>query len=163
MIPDIKQEILLVTYKDKQEEAITRLARVGYDHTVGFLDGGFDTWKNSGKDFEVSNRINADELEAEYETDKPLIIDVRKKSEFDAEHVVGAINVPLNEINQHLSQFPKDKPFVLHCAGGYRSMIAASILKQRGWQDFTDVRGGFEAISKTTLPKTAYVCPSTLL
>jgi len=163
MIPNIKQEILLVTYKDKQEEAITRLARVGYDHTVGFLDGGFDTWKNSGKDFEVSKRINADELEAEYKTDKPLIIDVRKKSEFDSEHVVGAINVPLNEINQHLSQFPKDKPFVLHCAGGYRSMIAASILKQRGWQDFTDVRGGFEAISKTTLPKTAYVCPSTLL
>ncbi|SIR23047.1 MBL fold metallo-hydrolase [Maribacter ulvicola] len=163
MIPDIQQEILLVTYKDKQEEAITRLARVGYDKTVGFLDGGFDTWKNSGKDFEVSKRIHADELETEYKTDKPLIIDVRKKSEFDSEHVVGAINVPLNEINQHLSQFPKDKPFVLHCAGGYRSMIAASILKQRGWKDFTDVKRGFEAISKTTVPKSEYVCPSTLL
>ncbi|WP_300022851.1 rhodanese-like domain-containing protein [uncultured Maribacter sp.] len=163
MIPDIQQEILLVTYKDKQEEAITRLARVGYDNTVGFLDGGFDSWKNSGKEFEVSQRINATQLEDEYKADKPLIIDVRKKSEFDSEHVIDAINVPLNEINEHLAQFPKDKPFVLHCAGGYRSMIAASILKQRGWKDFTDVIGGFEAISKTTVPKTAYICPSTLL
>lgn len=163
MIPDIQQEILLVTYKDKQEEAITRLARVGYDNTVGFLDGGFDSWKNSGKEFEVSQRINATQLEDEYKADKPLIIDVRKKSEFDSEHVIDAINVPLKEINEHLAQFPKYKPFVLHCAGGYRSMIAASILKQRGWKDFTDVIGGFEAISKTTVPKTAYVCPSTLL
>ncbi|WP_437372672.1 MBL fold metallo-hydrolase [Maribacter litoralis] len=163
MIPDIKQEILLVTYKDKQEEAITRLARVGYDHTVGFLDGGFDSWKNSGKDFETIKRIDASNLEASYSKDNSLIIDVRKKSEFDSEHVIDAINVPLNEINQHLAQFPKDKPFVLHCAGGYRSMIAASILKQRGWKEFTDVRGGFEAISKTNLPKTEYVCPSTLL
>ena len=163
MIPDIQQEILLVTYKDKQEEAITRLARVGYDNTVGFLDGGFDSWKNSGKEFEITERIDATQLEDEYKNNKPVIIDVRKKSEFDSEHVIDAINVPLNEINEHLAQFPKDKPFVLHCAGGYRSMIAASILKQRGWKDFTDVIGGFEAISKTTVPKTAYVCPSTLL
>ncbi|SFR77211.1 MBL fold metallo-hydrolase [Maribacter stanieri] len=163
MIPDIKQEILLVTYKDKEEEAITRLARVGYDNTVGFLKGGFDSWKEAKKDYETSDRIDGKELEALYATKKPFIIDVRKKSEFDSEHVVGAINVPLNEINQHLSQFPKDKPFVLHCAGGYRSMIAASILKQRGWQDFTDVRGGFEAISKTSIPTSEYVCPSTLL
>jgi len=95
--------------------------------------------------------------------EKPLIIDVRKKSEFDSEHVIGAINVPLNEINQHLAQFPKDNPFVLHCAGGYRSMIASSILKQRGWEDFTDVTGGFEAISETSIPKSEYVCPSTML
>ncbi|WP_036155406.1 MBL fold metallo-hydrolase [Maribacter forsetii] len=163
MIPDIQQEILLVTYKDKQEEAITRLARVGYDNTVGFLEGGFDTWKNSGKEFEVTERIDATQLEDDYKNNRPVIIDVRKKSEFDSEHVIDAINVPLNEINEHLAQFPKDKSFVLHCAGGYRSMIAASILKQRGWKDFTDVIGGFEAISKTTVPKTAYVCPSTLL
>ena len=163
MIPDIKQEILLVTYEDKEKEAITRLSRVGYDNTVGFIKGGFDAWKKSGKDVEVSNRIDSSELETLYKNKKPLIIDVRKKSEFDSEHVIGAINVPLNEINQHLAQFPKDKPFVLHCAGGYRSMIAASILKQRGWQDFTDVRGGFDAISKTSIPKSEYVCPSTLL
>ena len=163
MIPDIKQEILLVTYEDKEKEAITRLSRVGYDNTVGFLKGGFDAWEKSGKDFEVTKRIDGSELETLYKNKKPLIIDVRKKSEFDSEHVIGAINVPLNEINQHLAQFPKDKPFVLHCAGGYRSMIAASILKQRGWLDFTDVRGGFEDISKTSILKSEYVCPSTLL
>lgn len=163
MIPDIQQEILLVTYADKEEEAITRLSRVGYDNTIGFLKGGFDTWKKSGKDFEVTHRITVDELKKAMDDEKPLIIDVRKKSEYDSEHVIGAINVPLNEINQHLSQFPKDRSFVLHCAGGYRSMVAASILKQRGWNDFADVIGGFEAISTTKIPKSEYVCPSTLL
>ncbi len=163
MIPDIQQEILLVTYKDKEEEAITRLSRVGYDNTVGFLKGGFDSWKDGGKEYETTKRITAIELERSIKDEKPMIIDVRKKSEFDSEHIIGAINVPLNEINQHLAQFPKDSPFVLHCAGGYRSMIAASILKQRGWEDFTDVTGGFEAISETSIPKSEYVCPSTLL
>jgi glyoxylase-like metal-dependent hydrolase (beta-lactamase superfamily II)/rhodanese-related sulfurtransferase len=163
MIPDIQQEILLVTYKDKEEEAITRLSRVGYDNTVGFLKGGFDTWKDSGKDYETSKRITATELKNSMSDEKPLIIDVRKKSEFDSEHVIGAINVPLNEINKHLAQFPKDNPFVLHCAGGYRSMIAASILKQRGWEDFADVTRGFDAISETDIPKSEYVCPSTML
>lgn len=163
MIPDIKQEILLVTYEGKEEEAITRLSRVGYDNTVGFLNGGFEAWKDSGKEFEIANRISAEELEMAMKDEKPLIIDVRKKSEYDSEHLLGAINIPLNEINQHLAEFPKESTFVLHCAGGYRSMIAASILKQRGWQDFADVKGGFEALSKTDLPKSEYVCPSTLL
>lgn len=163
MIPDIKQEILLVTYDGKEEEAITRLSRVGYDHTVGFLKGGFDSWKDAGKDFEMVSRMSATELEEAMKDEKPLIIDVRKKSEYDSEHLIGAINIPLNEINQHLAEFPKDNTFVLHCAGGYRSMIAASILRQRGWQDFTDVRGGFEDLSKTALPKSEYVCPSTML
>lgn len=163
MIPDIKQEILLVTYKDKEEEAITRLSRVGYDNTVGFINGGFDAWKNSGKEFETANRVSAKELEEAMKDEKPLIIDVRKKSEFDSEHLLGAINIPLNEINLHLAEFPKESTFVLHCAGGYRSMIASSILKQRGWQDFADVKGGFENLSKTDLPKSEYVCPSTML
>lgn len=163
MIPDVKQEILLVTYADKEEEAITRLSRVGYDNTIGFLKNGFSSWKDSRKDFETVNRISASIMEKELNGEKPLIIDVRKKSEFESEHVIGAINVPLNQINQHLAQFPKDKSFVLHCAGGYRSMIAASILKQRGWNDFVDVIGGFEDISKTAIPKSEYVCPSTLL
>lgn len=163
MIPDVKQEILLITDSGKEEEAITRLSRVGYDNTVGYLKKGFDTWKEGKKDFEIINRINPKDLEKAYKSEKPLVIDVRKKSEFDSEHVIDAINVPLNQINQHLAQFPKDRHFVLHCAGGYRSMIAASILKQRGWDDFVDVIGGFEEIAKTTLPKSEYVCPSTLL
>ena len=92
-----------------------------------------------------------------------MIFDVRKKSEFDSEHLMDAENIPLNEINKHLSEIPKDKSVYLHCAGGYRSMIAASILKQRGWDDITDVRGGFKAIAETNTPKSEYVCPSTLL
>lgn len=163
MIPDIKQEILLVTYDGKEEEAITRLSRVGYDNTVGFLKGGFEAWKDSGKEFEMVNRISATELEKAMKDERPLIIDVRKKSEFDSEHLIGAVNIPLNEINQHLAEFPKDSTFVIHCAGGYRSMIAASILKQRGWQDFADVEGGFADLAKTALPKSEYVCPSTML
>jgi len=163
MIPDVKQQILLITYPDKEEEAITRLSRVGYDHTIGFLKGGFEQWKKSGKEFERIERINALELEQEYKKGEPLVIDVRKKSEFDSEHVIGAINVPLNEINSHLAQFPKDKPFILHCGSGYRSMIAASILQQRGWNDFKDVSDGFDGIAKTGVKRSEYICPSTLL
>lgn len=163
MIPDVKQEILLITDPGKEEEAITRLSRVGYDHTLGYLKGGFDAWKAAGKEYETTKRITAKDLEQSYKKERPLIIDVRKKSEFDSEHVIDAINVPLNEINRHLAQFPKNKPFVLHCGGGYRSMIAAAILKQRGWHDFADVEGGFDEIAKTSIPRSEYVCPSTLL
>ncbi len=163
MIPDVRQEILLITYPDRQEEAITRLSRVGYDGTIGYIKGGFDAWKSAGKEFETVGRITPGEMEAAYKSEKPLIVDVRKKSEFDSEHVIGAINVPLNEINQHLAEFPKDRPFVLHCAGGYRSMIAASILKQRGWDDLVDIIGGFDEIKKTNVSISDYVCPTTLL
>jgi hydroxyacylglutathione hydrolase len=163
MIPDVKQEILLITDPGKEEETITRLSRVGYDFTIGFLKNSFSSWKESGKDFETIARISPQQLEAQYKMGQPLVFDVRKKSEFLSEHVLGAINVPLNEINQHLAQFPKNKPFFLHCAGGYRSMIAASILKQRGWKDFSDVRGGFAQITETTVPRSEYVCPTTLL
>ncbi|MEX0289890.1 MAG: rhodanese-like domain-containing protein [Flavobacteriaceae bacterium] len=163
MIPDVKQEILLITYPGKEEEAITRLSRVGYDNTIGFLEGGFSSWKASGKDFETTDRISVEELADMIVSEDPMLIDVRKKSEYDSEHVIGAINVPLNQINEHLAQFPKDKPFILHCAGGYRSMIAASILKQRGWQDFKDVIGGFDEILKSDIPRSEYICPTTQL
>ena len=163
MIPDVKQEILLITYPGKEEEAITRLSRVGYDNTIGYLKGGYESWKASAKDFETSDRISAEELEKRTASGLPLIIDVRKKSEFDSEHLLGAINIPLNQINQHLAQFPKDKAFVMYCGGGYRSMIAASILKQRGWRNFTDVIGGFGELTKTKLEKSDYICPSTML
>lgn len=163
MIPDVKQEILLVTDPGREEESIIRLSRVGYDNTLGYLDGGFDTWKKARKETGSVKRIAADEFAKLYETGKPLVIDVRKKSEYDSEHVVDAINIPLNKINDHLAEFPKDKPFVLHCAGGYRSMIAASILKQRGWDNFSDVKGGFSEMIKTKVPRTDYVCPTTML
>lgn len=163
MITDINQEILLVTDEGKEEEGIIRLSRVGYDHAIGYLKGGFKAWKNAGKETDSVNRITAKELEEKLQKEKVLIIDVRKKSEFDSEHLLNAINIPLNQINNHLAEFPKDKPFILHCAGGYRSMIAASILKQRGWDNFSDVIGGFKEIAATSVPKSAYVCPTTLL
>ncbi|MBK8244031.1 MAG: MBL fold metallo-hydrolase [Saprospiraceae bacterium] len=162
LISDIQQKIVLICYPGKEEEAITRLARVGYDGTIGYLQGGFDLWKNAAKPVEKIQRMSAATFIDQYATN-PLIIDVRRKSEFNAEHVVDALNIPLNELTAHLASFPKDKPFILYCAGGYRSMIAASILKQKGWHQFTDVIGGFAEISKTQVPKTKYVCPTTLL
>mgnify|MGYP000165070509 CR=1 FL=1 len=163
LIPDVKQDILIVAYPDKEKEAITRLSRVGYDYTVGYLKGGFETWKKDNRDVNTVVRIPVATLVQAYKKEQPLLIDVRKKSEFESEHVLNAINIPLNEINEHLAEIPKDKHVVLNCAGGYRSMIAASILKQRGWDNFTDVVGGFAAIKETDIPKSNYVCPSTLL
>jgi glyoxylase-like metal-dependent hydrolase (beta-lactamase superfamily II)/rhodanese-related sulfurtransferase len=162
MITDIKQEILLVTDKDQEEEAIIRLSRVGYDHTIGYLAGGFETWQEANFEIDTVERMSASELEASY-SNEPLIIDVRKKSEFDSEHVLNAVNIPLNELNLRFTELPKDQAFILHCAGGYRSMIAASILKSRGFEDFKDVEGGMTEILKTNIPKTEYVCPTTLL
>jgi hydroxyacylglutathione hydrolase len=164
MIPDIKQQILIIAEPGREEEVVTRLARVGYDHAIGFLKGGFEAWKAAGKEINSVGRLSAAELAQQLKTNrKPLIIDVRKKSEFDSEHLLDAVNIPLNQINQHLAEFPKDKHFVLHCAGGYRSMIAASILKQRGWDNFVDVRGGFKEIATQDVQKSDYVCPTTLL
>ena len=163
MIPDVRQEILLITDPGREEECIIRLSRVGYDNTLGYLEGGFEAWKKAGKETDSVQRISAADLEKMIATDKPVVIDIRKKSEYDSEHIVDAINIPLNQINEHLAEFPKNKPFVLHCAGGYRSMIAASILKQRGWNDFSDVEGGFTEIAKTAIRKTDYVCPTTML
>jgi len=162
MITDIKQPILLVTEPGKEEESIIRLSRVGYDHTIGYLAGGFEAWKASGKEVDAVSRITAEEF-AKRHAGKPLVFDVRKKSEYDSEHVEGAVNVPLNRINDHLAEFPKDRPFILHCAGGYRSMFAASILKARGWNDFVDVDSGFNGIKMTGVKVTEYVCPTTLL
>lgn len=163
MIPDVKQEILLITEPGKEEEAITRLSRVGYDRAIGYLDGGFVTWKEAARDYEAIERIDANGFEELYNEKKPLVIDVRKKSEYDSEHVIDAVNVPLNQINDHLAKFPKDEIFILHCAGGYRSMIAGSILRQRGWRNFKDVKGGFDDIVKTKVPKSDYVQPTTML
>jgi rhodanese-related sulfurtransferase len=162
MIPDIQQEILLVTDEGKEEETITRLSRVGYDHAIGYLSGGFAAWKNEQRDYDEVHRLSAEKFAQEY-VSNPIIIDVRKKSEYASEHVINAKNIPLNELNDRFFELPKDQPFIIHCAGGYRSMIAASILKSRGYHDFVDVEGGMTAILNTPVPKTAYVCPTTLL
>lgn len=162
MILDLKQPILLITEPGMEEEAIIRLSRVGYDNSIGYLKDGIQAWVDSGKETESVAQISATDFE-KIMPQNPVVIDVRKKSEFDSEHVIGAENIPLNEINKHLAAIPKDQHFYLHCAGGYRSMLAASILKQRGWSNFTDVAGGFAEIAQTSVPKSEYVCPTTLL
>ena len=164
LILDIKQEIIIVAENnEKVKEAIIRLSRVGYDNAIGYLEGGFEAWQNAGKEVNIVHRITAEQLEKHCNQEKQIIIDVRKVSEFQSEHLVDAINIPLNVLHNHLAEFPKEMPFILHCAGGYRSMIAASMLKQKGFDNFVDVIGGFVAIKDTNLAKTDYVCPSTLL
>lgn len=163
MIADVTQEILLITYPGKEEETITRLSRVGYDHAIGYLKGGFEAWKKANKKTDRVQRLSIKEFEKEYNSNISLVFDVRKKSEFNSEHILGAINIPLNDLNAHLSQIPKNKPFILYCEGGYRSMIAASILKQGGWENFKDVTEGFEKMVSTRIPRSEYVCPTTLL
>jgi rhodanese-related sulfurtransferase len=163
MVTDVKQPILLVTEPGREKECAIRLSRVGYDNTLGYLEGGMNTWIEAGKEIDQSTRISSAEFANEISSKKILVIDVRKKSEFDSEHVLDSLNIPLNEINVHLSSIPKTEKFLLICAGGYRSMIAASILRQRGWNNFVDVEGGFAEIKKTNAPRTNFVCPTTLL
>ena len=158
MIPNVNQNIVLVTEEGKEEETVKRLARVGYDHVLGYLKGGIQTWLSSGKSFEKIDRIDANEFAKEMENN-PFVIDVRKPGEFDAEHVIDAESIPLDYINENLNKFP-NKPFILHCAGGYRSMIAASVLKMHGVNDFADVIGGFSAISKTSVKTSQFQCSS---
>lgn len=161
LILDIKQPILLVTPEGKEAEAIMRLARVGYDHTLGYLKGGFDSWKNEGFAYDTVTSVPATELEEKIKENVP-VFDVRKPGEYTAEHIVDVPSTPLDFLNDHLAEFPTEEPFYVHCAGGYRSMIAASILKARGYHNVIDVKGGFAAIKNTGIKTTNYVCPSTL-
>ena len=164
MIPDIKQEILLVTDEGREEEVITRLARVGYDHTIGYLKDGFNAWKNAGKEVDQIRSIDADELAAISKKEKVNILDVRKKSEYLSEHVLDAENTPLDFINDSMAQIDKSKTYYVHCAGGYRSMIFNSILRARGFDNLVDVKAGFKAIKESgKFSVSDYVCPSTLL
>ncbi len=165
LITDIKQEILLVIEPGREEEVITRLARVGYDNAIGYLNGGFDSWKNAGKEIDTIVDIDVDEFAAAQEANPEInILDVRKKSEFDSEHIVNAENLPLDYINETMSQVDKNKTYYVHCAGGYRSMTFASILRARGYDNLINVDGGFSAIKKSgKFNVTNYVCPTTLL
>jgi len=159
LIKDIEQAILLIVEPERLEETITRLSRVGFDNVLGYLEGGFDTWRSSGKEIDVVVSITAEEYAERYQTERKTSFDVRKESEYEAEHVDGALNTPLSSINEHLNVFPDDD-FFLHCAGGYRSMIASSILKSRGVHNMIDVQGGFSAIKTTDVHVTSFVCPT---
>lgn len=152
MIVDVNQKILLVAEPGKEQEAITRLSRVGFDQVLGHLGGGFSTWKSSGKEIDTVVRINATQFEGEFVAGNTKVIDVRKCSEFQNGHVDGAENNTLSEINEWMSSINPKEHFYLHCQGGYRSMIAASILQSRGYRNFTEIEGGYGAISKTGIP-----------
>ena len=160
MIVDVKQPLLLVTDPGREEEAITRLSRVGFDHVLGYLDGGFDTWKASGKETDEVKRISANEFAQQFSPEESLVVDVRKESEYAAEHIKEAYSRPLAYINDWIQDLPRDRHFFVHCAGGYRSMIASSILLARGYRNFTDIEGGFASIAQTDVPKTDFVCQS---
>ena len=162
MIVDVKQPILLITDAGTEEEAITRLARVGFDNVIGFLDGGFENWKNSGKEIDEINRISPEEF-AEKFNENSKIIDVRKPTEYEAEHVNEAFSRPLDLISDWAGNIDDSEHFFLHCAGGYRSMIAASILNSRGIRNFTEIGGGFNKIKETSVPKSNFVCQSKTL
>ena len=160
LIVDVNQPILLVTDAGMEEETVTRLSRVGFDHVVGYLKGGFTSWMEAGKEIDTVNRITAAEFAAQIEGKEVLVVDVRAASEYAAEHVEDAYSKPLAYINDWVNDIDPKQPFYLHCAGGYRSMIAASILQARGYRNFTEIAGGFNAIAETQIPKTDFVCQS---
>ncbi|WP_209404094.1 rhodanese-like domain-containing protein [Pseudozobellia sp. WGM2] len=162
LIADTQQPLLLVCPKGKEEEAVTRLSRVGFDGTIGYLKGGFEAWKEAGKDFDTITTLSADEVKRRVENDSVPVFDVRKESEYLSEHVKKATNTPLDFLNNFMNDFPEDKDFYVHCAGGYRSVIAASILKSRGVHNLFDVEGGFAALKSSGVRVTDYVCPTTL-
>jgi rhodanese-related sulfurtransferase len=158
----VKLPILLITDAGREEETVIRLSRVGFDNILGHLAGGFASWKTKGKDIDTVNRITAAQFESEVNLAEDTVVDVRKESEYRAEHVDEAYNKPLDNINDWFMAINDQEPFYIHCAGGYRSMIAASILKARGIHNFKEVDGGFAAISKTEVAKTDFVCQSKL-
>jgi hydroxyacylglutathione hydrolase len=162
LMPDAKQEILLITEHGREEEVATRLARVGFDNILGHLNGGFYSWKNEGKEIDTINSITVDEFNKRQ--NEGAVLDVRKDSEFKSEHILDAQNLPLDFINERLSEINKNKNYFVHCAGGYRSMIFSSILKAKGYDNFIEVQGGFSAIKDFgKFNVTEYVYPSTML
>lgn len=162
LIADIKQPILLVTPEGKEEETITRLSRVGFDGTIGYLDGSFDAWLKANKEVDTITSHTAEMVTTVINAQEKPVFDVRKEGEFQSEHIVHAAHTPLSLLNDHLSEFPSDGTFYVHCAGGYRSVIASSILKSRGIHNFIDIAGGYGALKKSGAEVTNYVCPSTL-
>tara|TARA_B110000503_G_scaffold34835_1_gene56789 strand:- start:2104 stop:3522 length:1419 start_codon:yes stop_codon:yes gene_type:complete len=163
LISDVKQPILLVTDLGLEEETVTRLTRVGFDNVIGHLKNGFQEWSAAGYEVDTVTRITADEFEKEVKIGESRVIDVRKESEYEAEHVEEAYSRPLAAINEWVKDINPEEHFFMHCAGGYRSMMAASILLARGYRNFSEVEGGFNAIAKTTVPKTNFVCQSKVL
>lgn len=162
LITDMKQPLILVVPEGKGKETVTRLSRVGYDNTLGYLEGGIDAWKAAGKDVGTLESISAETFSEKAKSEHLNILDVRKDGEYKSKHLEDAQHFALDFINQNMNQIDQHKTYHIHCAGGYRSVIAASILKARGFNNLVDIAGGFADIKKTDLPITEFVCPSTL-
>ncbi|MCO6173669.1 rhodanese-like domain-containing protein [Flavobacterium sp. NRK F10] len=160
LIKDVKQPILLIAPEGKEEETVTRLSRVGFDHTLGYLNGGVEAWKKAGFETDSLQSVSPEEFAKHYKD--AIVIDARRPGEFTAEHIINAKSIPLDYLNEHLAEVPKDEPFYVHCAGGYRSVIWASIMKARGYHNMINVEKGMGGIRDTNVELTQYVCPTTL-
>lgn len=163
LITDLKQPIVFIADKGREEEVVTRLSRVGYDNTLGYLEGGVEAWEKAGKPVDKIDEIGPHDFTNLYDTEKLNVLDVRKQSEYESQHIEGAINFPLDFINRNMSKINRDTHYFLHCQGGYRSVIASSILKARGFKNITNIRGGFNEIKKSCIKVTEYHTPETML
>jgi len=164
LVVDLKQPILIVAEEDRVEEVVTRMSRVGYDNALGYLKGGMKAWMDAGKEVESIDEMTAEEFAKAYSQNPSMnVLDVRKTSEYASQHAEGTRNIPLDFINEHMKDLDRKETYYLHCAGGYRSMIFASILKARGFQNVVNIKGGFNAIKETGLNLTEYVEPTTML
>lgn len=162
LIKDLRQPILIVAPVGREEETVKRLARVGYDNAIGYLEGGFEAWKDSGAEYDEIETIDSQQLARIYERDNGIqILDVRKPTEWSAEHIESSINIPLDFINEKMGEIQPKTPYYMHCRSGYRSTIAASILKARGFEQLVNVHGTFSEMAAAGLPTTAFICPST--
>ena len=162
LVADTEQALLLVTPEGQEEETITRLSRVGFDSAIGYLKGGIEAWKKAGMEYDTITSLPAEKVKEAINEKKVSVFDVRKVGEYQSEHIVDATHTPLSMLNTHLAKFPKEEIFYVHCAGGYRSVIAASILKSRGFHNLIDLAGGYGALKNVGVEVTNYVCPSTL-
>ncbi|NQY08314.1 MAG: MBL fold metallo-hydrolase [Flavobacteriales bacterium] len=151
LINDITRPLVIVADEGREKEVVTRLARVGYDNSVGFLNGGINSWTNDGRSVDEIISIDANTLEKEWSTG--VVLDVRTASEYEEQHVVGAINRPLDSIDDWIGELNNDEICFVHCKSGYRSMVASSILRKNGFDKIVDVSGGFEALKQTDIKK----------
>lgn len=158
LVRDVQQPLLLVIPEGREEETLTRLSRVGFDNVLGYLEGGIEAWKQAGYDIDTMPSVSPEQFATE-KTPSDLVVDARKPGEYEAEHVEGALNLPLDTVNDRLEEIP-ERPFYLHCAGGYRSVIMGSILKARGIHHFTNIEKGISGIRQAGIPLTAFACPS---
>ncbi|MGB3464054.1 MAG: rhodanese-like domain-containing protein, partial [Cyclobacteriaceae bacterium] len=152
LIPELSQPIIFIAPEGRSEEVVTRLSRVGYDNTLGYLEGGLAAWEEAGKEVDTIDTLSAEALAEQHSEKEPNILDVRKESEFNSGHIEGATNFPLDYINENMEEVDNGTDYKVHCAGGYRSVIAISILKSRGIHNVVDIAGGYKSIKETDIP-----------